>query len=84
MASNSQIKALCKYIQNQEDHHKKTRFREEYVKTLKKYNVAFDDSYLFEELLKIFLPSMRDSEKGSPFIRDKNPKFNSGKRLNIR
>ncbi|SDZ06973.1 IS200/IS605 family transposase [Rhodonellum ikkaensis] len=48
--SNSQMEVVYRYIQNQENHHRKTTFREEYIKMLKKYNVDFDDKYLFEDL----------------------------------
>ena len=39
---------LHKYINNQEEHHKKTTFREEYTGLLKKFDIAFEDKYLFE------------------------------------
>jgi putative transposase len=46
----SQIDAVYKYIQNQEEHHKKQTFREEYVNFLQKFNVPFDEQYIFEDL----------------------------------
>ena len=46
----SQIDSVYKYIQNQEEHHKKKTFKEEYLTFLKKFNVAFDERYIFEEL----------------------------------
>jgi REP element-mobilizing transposase RayT len=44
----SQIDAVVKYIQNQETHHAKTTFREEYLDMLKKFHVEYDEKYLFE------------------------------------
>ncbi len=39
---------ICKYIQNQEDHHRKISFREEYRKFLRDFDITYDDKYLFE------------------------------------
>ena len=39
---------ICKYIQNQEVHHQKKTFREEYTKLLKDFDISFDDKYLFD------------------------------------
>lgn len=44
----SQIDVVVKYILNQEKHHAKKTFREEYVEMLKKFAVEYDDKYLFE------------------------------------
>lgn len=44
----SQIDAVVKYIQNQERHHAKRTFREEYIEMLKKFNVEYDERYLFQ------------------------------------
>ena len=46
--SKSQIDFVIKYIRNQEQHHKKKTFREEYVELLKKHNVDFDERYLWD------------------------------------
>jgi REP element-mobilizing transposase RayT len=46
----SQIDRVYKYIQNQEEHHKKKSFREEYLDFLKKFKVPYDERYIFEEL----------------------------------
>ena len=37
-----------KYIMNQKEHHKKKKFKEEYVGFLKKFNVDYNDEYLFD------------------------------------
>jgi REP element-mobilizing transposase RayT len=46
--SASQIDDVVKYINNQEDHHKKNSFADEYKTILKKFNIDFDDKYLFK------------------------------------
>jgi putative transposase len=46
----SQIDAVYKYIENQEEHHKKQTFRQEYIDFLEKFNVSYDEQYIFEEL----------------------------------
>ena len=48
--SRSQLDRAVKYIENQEEHHKKRTFREEYIEMLKKFKVKFDDKYIFEEV----------------------------------
>ncbi len=44
----SQLDKIYKYIMNQELHHKKRTFREEYLELLKKFEIKFDEKYLFE------------------------------------
>ena len=39
---------LIKYIIGQKDHHKKKTFREEYIELLKKFEIKYEDAYLFE------------------------------------
>ena len=46
----SQLDAVCKYIENQEEHHKKRSFKAEYLDFLKKFDVEYDDQYLFDFL----------------------------------
>ncbi len=48
--SNSQIDRVVKYINNQEKHHKKHTFREEYIQLLKKYDILFDEKYILLEI----------------------------------
>ncbi|MBA4317745.1 MAG: transposase, partial [Flavobacterium sp.] len=40
-----------KYIANQEEHHKKQTFKEEYLEFLDKFEVPFDGRYIFEDLI---------------------------------
>lgn len=37
---------LIRYVKNQEEHHKKTTFREELIELLKEHGVEFDEKYL--------------------------------------
>ncbi len=46
--SHSHIKNVYDYILNQEEHHKKKTFREEYIGFLKKFEIEYDEKYLFE------------------------------------
>jgi len=45
---NSQLSRVVNYIKNQEQHHKAKTFREEYMQFLEKFNVEYDNQYLFE------------------------------------
>jgi hypothetical protein len=45
--SKSQVSTVAKYIENQERHHAKRSFRDEYVALLKKFDVEYDPAYLF-------------------------------------
>ena len=46
--SKSQIDNVIKYILNQEEHHKKETFKEEYLGFLNKFEIDYDEKYLFE------------------------------------
>lgn len=45
--SSSQLDAVIRYIQNQQKHHTKATFREEYEELLKKFDVVYDRRYIF-------------------------------------
>jgi REP element-mobilizing transposase RayT len=49
--SKSQINQVINYIQNQELHHKKKTFIEEYVDFLEKFEVDYDEKFIFKELI---------------------------------
>jgi putative transposase len=49
--SKSQIDDVINYIRNQEEHHKRSTFKEEYLNILKKYAVEYDEKYLFNWIL---------------------------------
>ena len=44
----SQIDAVAKYVLNQEAHHQKKTFKEEYLDFLKKFDIEYQEKYLFE------------------------------------
>ena len=44
----SSIDSVYKYIQNQEEHHKKQTFRDEYLALLMACKVEYDEKYLFK------------------------------------
>ena len=46
--SRSQIDAVAKYILNQEQHHSIKSFKDEYVALLNRFEVEYDDRYLFK------------------------------------
>ena len=46
--SRSQIDAVAKYILNQEQHHSSKSFKDEYVALLNRFEVEYDDRYLFK------------------------------------
>jgi REP element-mobilizing transposase RayT len=43
----SQIAAKCRYIENQQEHHQRISFDEEYEMLLRKNDIAFNRKYLF-------------------------------------
>ena len=47
--SRSHIDRVFRYIQNQEKHHKKLSFREEYLQFLQKFGVDYDERYIFSD-----------------------------------
>ncbi|MCK9211629.1 MAG: IS200/IS605 family transposase [Ignavibacteriaceae bacterium] len=46
--SRSHIDNVVHYILNQQEHHKKKSFREEYIEFLTKYAIDYNEKYLFE------------------------------------
>lgn len=46
----SQLPTIIKYIENQEEHHKKKTFREEYMAFLRLFEIEFDEKYIFKEI----------------------------------
>jgi putative transposase len=49
--SHSLIDRVYKYIANQEAHHSKQTFRDEYIEILDKFEVPYEERYIFEELV---------------------------------
>lgn len=48
--SQSHIDKVYHYIKNQEEHHKKQFFKDEYLELLKEFDIGYDEQYLFEDL----------------------------------
>ena len=48
--SKSHVKNVINYIKNQEEHHKKKTFLEEYNDFLKKFDVDYDERYVFKAI----------------------------------
>jgi REP element-mobilizing transposase RayT len=46
--SRSQVDAVCKYILTQETHHSRGSFKSEYLGLLKKFDIEYDERYLFD------------------------------------
>lgn len=44
----SQLDRVIQYINNQEQHHQKKSFKEEYIELLQRFNVKFEEKYLFD------------------------------------
>ena len=57
--SHSEIERVVKYIQNQEEHHRRRTFKEEYLSMLEDFAVQYDSRYLFLWL--------EDEEKDRPY-----------------
>ena len=49
--SRSHIDAVIQYIRNQENHHQKMSFRDEYIKLLKTSGISYDEKFVFRELM---------------------------------
>ena len=47
--SHSHMPVVYQYILNQEEHHKSRSFEEEYIEFLKRYEIEYQEKYLFDE-----------------------------------
>lgn len=47
----AEVPAVVAYIQNQESHHHRETFRDEYLRLLKEFEVEYDERYIFHEPL---------------------------------
>ena len=45
--SPSALPKLLEYIRNQEDHHRKVDFRQEFIALLKRHGIAYDERYIW-------------------------------------
>jgi hypothetical protein len=44
------LENLIRYINNQEQHHQKTKFKDEYIDLMHQYNIDYNEKYLFVSL----------------------------------
>ena len=48
--SHSEIGRIVAYIERQEEHHRRSSFRNEYVSALKENDINYDEKYIFENI----------------------------------
>ncbi len=46
--AHSQIESVYRYISNQEEHHQKKKFKDEYIDFLQKFEIEYNEKHLFE------------------------------------
>ena len=46
--SRSQLDTVIRYVMNQQRHHRSRSFRDEYLKLLRRFDVQFDERYVFK------------------------------------
>ena len=46
--SKSQVDSVIQYIMKQEEHHQKISFKEEYIEFLNKFDIEYNEQYLFD------------------------------------
>lgn len=46
--SESQLPTVRRYVQTQEEHHRKVTFQEEYLALLKRHRIEYDERYVFD------------------------------------
>src|SRR6266571_765205 len=44
----SQLDTIIRYIQNQEKHHQRRSFKDEYLTLLRRFDIAFEEKYVFK------------------------------------
>lgn len=47
--STSQREVVSQYIRNQQEHHRRRNFREEFIELLKRHEIEYDPKYVFEQ-----------------------------------
>ena len=45
------VDQIYKYIKNQEEHHQRNSFRQEYLDLLKEFEIGYDEQYIFQRLV---------------------------------
>ena len=59
------VDMIYKYILNQQEHHSKQTFLEEYLELLKEFEIGYDEQYIFQELV---LNNMKFYMNYQPFL----------------
>lgn len=67
--SQSQVHDVIEYVLNQPEHHKKKTFKEEYLEFLKKFEVSYEEKYLFNWVGIGATPTEPGSISRSDFIK---------------
>jgi putative transposase len=49
--AHSRLDSVIRYIQNQQEHHRRATFQEEYLEFLKRFNVPQDERYTFQPVV---------------------------------
>jgi REP element-mobilizing transposase RayT len=52
----SDIPQIINYIRNQQEHHRRKSFTEEYLELLKEFNIDYDERYIFKPVEERVLP----------------------------
>jgi REP element-mobilizing transposase RayT len=42
---------IYNYVKNQEEHHQKQTFRDEYLDLMKEFEISYDEKYIFQEMI---------------------------------
>ena len=42
---------IYNYVKNQEEHHQKQTFRDEYLDLMKEFEISYDEQYIFQEMI---------------------------------
>ena len=48
--SESSVQNVIRYIERQEEHHAKRSFQEEYIEFLERFDIDYEDQYIFQDL----------------------------------
>ena len=48
--AHSQLSTVIRYIQNQQEHHRRRTFREEYIALLERFHVPHEERYIFQPI----------------------------------
>jgi REP element-mobilizing transposase RayT len=43
-----EVDTIVRYVMNQEEHHRRTSFKEEYLRFLREFQIPYDERYLFQ------------------------------------